>query len=125
MKGHWCQVCIAQLQRLSALQTKLSRLGATVVGLNADSVKANRRVMEQMSLAYPILSDRERVVIRGLGLWSAEHEMPFPAILVFDRCGREQARRLGRAPSERPEPELLRLLRDLQQKTKTCDGANS
>lgn len=122
MKGHWCRVCIGQLARLGALRDRLTALRSTVVGLNADSVKANRAVVAEAQLHFPILSDPGHRVIERLGLWLDDVEHPMPAIVVFDRCGSERGRLVGRAPGQAlPEPELLKLLEALGKKPLPCD----
>src|SRR5690606_15957055 len=46
MKGHWCRVCVAQLERLAELSATLKSLTARVVGLNADAPESNRQLVE-------------------------------------------------------------------------------
>ena len=44
-----------------------------------------------------------------------------PAIVVFDRCGDEAARWVGRGPEDRPENELFRELRKLLDERRVCE----
>lgn len=122
MKGHWCAVCRAQLHRLAALDDQLQELGASVVGLNADSYKANREVAHRESMRYELLSDPDHRVISTLGLWLPKAGHPMPALVVFDRCGLERGRIVGRRPNQRPERELFALLRKMRNEKRPCDA---
>lgn len=125
MKGHWCRVCIAQLRRLGAEKRRLAKLHAKVVGLNTDSVKANRSMAAQQRLVFPVLSDERHVVVDQLGLWLSDLEHPMPAIVVFDHCGKEVARQVGRRPGARPEGPLFELLEKLDHDRRACSGHNA
>jgi peroxiredoxin len=120
MKGSWCPVCIDQLRRLGALRARIHKLGARVVGVSTDSVTENRRAAEQGRLSDPILTDAEHRVVSALGLWRADAGHPMPAIVVFDRCGAERARIVGRAPGERPEAAVMRLLEEMVAHPPSC-----
>lgn len=124
MKGHWCGVCIAQLRRLGKAQSKLKKLSAQVVGLNTDSVRANRAMAETQNVPFQVLSDRSREVVKELGLWLEEQEHPMPALVVFDACGKEAARVVGRRPGERLEKDLFKLLARLK-KDNSCSPPNA
>ena len=120
MKGSWCPVCIDQLRRLGALRARIHKLGARVVGVSTDAVTENRRAAEEARLSDPILTDVQHRVVSALGLWRADAGHPMPAIVVFDRCGTERARIVGRAPGERPEPAVMRLLEEMVARPPAC-----
>jgi len=121
MKGHWCQVCIGQLQRFQQLRQRFDSLEATVVGLNADAPELNRRMAEREGIEQPVLSDEQHRVLDELGLWLPRQSHPMPGIVVFDRCGDEAARWVGRRPGERPESAVLAVLRKLAEDKRVCD----
>lgn len=123
MKGHHCAVCRAQLARLEELRERLTQLGAEVCGLNADPVEANRAISVKFGFTMPILSDPQHVVLSALGLWLDNPGHPMPAILVFDACGTEVRRFVGRDGGARPEPELLRVLEKLRAAPPQCSVA--
>lgn len=125
MKGHWCRVCIGQLQRLGQLKARLEALGAIYVGLNADAPSDNLALKKKEALECPILSDDQHQVLDKLGLWLPRAQQPLPALVVFDRCGDEAARWVGRRPGERPEGALLRLLQKLAEEKRICSGPNA
>lgn len=120
MKGHWCQVCSDQLARLADKQQELSALGARLVGLNADSPAANKGVLAARGIRARVLSDAKHELLAALGLWLPSEGHPMPAIVVFDRCGDEVARWVGRQPGDRPDGALLRVLRRLSQDRRAC-----
>lgn len=125
MKGHWCPVCVGQLVRLGEQRGRLNELGAFVVGLNADGPKANRIVAAQKRLVFPVLSDETHAVIERLGLWFPDAGHPMPAMVVFDRCGDEAGRLIGRSPGDRPEPQLFELLEKLRASKRACGRPNA
>ncbi len=120
MKGHWCRVCSDQLARLIQKQAELAALGARVVGLSADAPAANKRMLDEQGIEGRVLSDEKHEVLDALGLWSPKDGHPLPAILVFDRCGDEAARWVGRRPGDRPESAVFRVLRRLAEDRRAC-----
>ncbi len=121
MKGYWCRVCIAQLQRLAELEPRLRALGARFVGLNADAPSENQRMLEREGLECSVLSDEQHEVLSELGLWLPRAQRPLPALVVFDKCGDEAARWVGRHPGDRPERALMRLLQKLAETEHVCE----
>lgn len=121
MKGHWCRVCIAQLERLCELEQQLTALDARLVGLNADAPALNRRMRDENAIDCPVLSDESHEVLSALGLWLPRSQHPLPALLVFDRCGDEAARWVGRSPADRPERALIRIVRKLAEEKRVCE----
>jgi len=123
MKGAWCPVCVGQLDRFAKLGEQLHRLNAQVVGLNADS-PADNLVVEK-KLGVPILSDPDGSTLRGLGLWRDDWGHPMPAVLVFDRCGEERGRVVGRRPGLRDEEAVIELLKTLALDPARCGQTNT
>jgi peroxiredoxin len=123
MKGHYCAVCRAQLARLEAISRRFRRLGARLAALNADPFEANRAIAEKYAFSMPILSDRDHAVSEGLRLWHAQAGHPMPAIVVFDACGSEVSRSVGRGLDDRPEAALIALVRGLHEQPPNCTVA--
>jgi peroxiredoxin len=121
MKGTWCQVCVAQLERLAKLRDALESRGARVVAITVEPAKKNAALAKRLGLPFPILSDPKHRIVEQLGLWLPRADHPMPATVVFDRCGTERARLRGRRPGQRPEPQLLAFLRKLQEKPARCE----
>jgi peroxiredoxin len=120
MKGHYCSVCRAQLARLEPLSTRFGEFGTRLAAINADPFEANRAVSEKYGFSMPVLSDRDHSVIEALGLWIPESAHPMPALVVFDACGDEAWRSVGRSADDRPEAVLLRLARRLHEQPPKC-----
>jgi peroxiredoxin len=123
MKGHWCPVCRAEVARLGARSARFRELGARLCALNADAPAANRAIAEKFGLAMPILSDADHAVLAALGLWREGDEHPLPAALVFDACGNEVERFLGRDATTRSEAALLDVARRLHDAPPQCSVA--
>ena len=122
MKGHWCSVCLAQLARLAALNSRLQKLRTRVVGLNADSHNANAEAAKATGIPLAILSDPEHGVLEALGLWRSKANAPMPALVVFDECGAEHARIVGRRPGERVEGSVIDVLEKVARTPPRCEG---
>lgn len=120
MKGHWCRVCVDQLARLVQRQRDLTALGARVVGLNADAPAVNKRMLEEQGIDGRVLSDEKHQLLDELGLWLPSAGHPLPAIVVFNHCGEEAARWVGRQPRDRPENAVFRVLRRLAEERRPC-----
>ena len=125
MKGHWCDVCAQQLKEFAFLRKHLEKLDARVVGLSADSPRANADVMKRHKLPYPVLSDPRHKVLKAMGVWHEKWGHPLPSIIVYDRCGKERGRVSGRRPGMRPEKALLEFLGAIDQKPERCDAPPS
>lgn len=125
MKGHWCGVCLGQLARFSALRSRLEKLKGRVVGLNADSHRANAEAAKHVGIALPMLSDSRHRVLDALGLWLADAEQPMPGIVVFDECGRERGRLVGRNPDQRDESAVIALLEKIAAKPPKCPAQSN
>jgi peroxiredoxin len=123
MKGHYCPVCRGQLARLEAMQGEFARAGARLTALNADPPAANRAIAEKFGFTSPITSDQGRSVLGALGLWLADAGHPLPAVVVFDACGTEVQRIVGRSDDARPESTLLETARKLHAKPPSCSVA--
>lgn len=120
MKSVHCPVCVAQLRRLEQMSTELARFGVTTVGLSHEPFAQCGRAQRRAKLATVVLSDPKVKVIRTLGLWRDDFGHPMPALVLFDRCGSERGRLVGRRPGQRPEPALLELLRSLERDPERC-----
>ncbi len=120
MKGHWCGACLGQLARFSALRARLDKLKAHGVGLNADSHRPNAEAAKHVGVALPMLSDARHLVLERLGLWIADAEQPMPGIVVFDECGRERGRLVGRNPGQRDENAVIALLEKIATAPPKC-----
>jgi len=120
MKGTWCRVCVQQLVRLAGRMRQLRKLQTRVVALTTEAPKKNAALAKKQKLGFTIASDPKHIVLSRLGLWRPAWGHPLPAIVVFDKCGRERARLEGRSPNTRVEHALLRYLREIDKKPEKC-----
>lgn len=100
LKQAACPVCAGQLRRLSE-----AGLGVSVVGITHDPPNDAARVAA--ATGVPAYSHPEGMV--SLGLWAPGQATATPAVVVYDRCGTEVGRIVGRAPG-RDATEAVRAL---------------
>ena len=120
MKGTWCPVCVEQIQRFEQ-SAQITQLGTRVVGLTTDGLQAIE-VLQPSLNSRLLADDNTRTVVSGLGLWRSDWGHPLPAILLFDRCGQERARWLGRSPSLAPDGNVLTALEGLAAEPEDCSA---
>lgn len=89
MKMARCSVCATQLSALDAAD-----LGVPVLGLTHDPPPAAAAVTARTGV--PTYSHPG--AIESMGLWLAARGIAQPAVVVFDRCGEETGRIVGRRP---------------------------
>jgi hypothetical protein len=87
MKMATCTVCAGQLVQLAGAD-----LGVPVVGITHDSQQLAVRVTAATGVAT--FSHPEGIV--SMGLWLADQGIAQPAVVVYDRCGGEAGRVVGR-----------------------------
>lgn len=125
MKSTHCPVCLAQLRRLEQHAARLKEFGVKVVGLSHETHQECARAQQRARLHTVLLSDPNRTVLAGLGLWREDFGHPMPALVIFDRCGAERGRLVGRSPNQRPEPALFELLEALRKNPEGCRRPNA
>lgn len=89
MKTARCPVCATQLKTLHGAE-----LGAPVVGITHEgraAAAAVTRLLGVRTYSHP-------AGIAAMGLWLPEAGMAMPAVVVFDKCGDEAGRLVGRRP---------------------------
>jgi thioredoxin-dependent peroxiredoxin len=67
--------CTVEGQDFSRLQGDFQRSGVPVYGVSPDSEKSHEKFIAKCSLAIPLVSDPQRVLIDALGLWVEKHYM--------------------------------------------------
>ena len=48
---------------------KLEKKGAVVIGVSADSVASHKKFAEKYTLAFPLLSDEKKEMVKKYGVW--------------------------------------------------------
>ncbi len=125
MKSVHCPVCLAQLARLEELSERLRKLGVTTVGVSHEPPAECDEARKRSQLSTPLASDEDHDVLRALELWRGDLGHAMPALVVFDRCGTERGRLVGRRPGQRPEPALFDLLSALEREPERCPARNA
>ena len=122
-KGNYCPVCLSQILRLERHSARLAQLGARLVGLTVDSPASNQKARKKHGVTSGLLSDASTRVVRALGLWSPEVQHPTPAIVLFDECGSEAGRWMGRYPGHRPDAAVWEKLETLSKNPPRCSAS--
>lgn len=115
MKGPWCPVCQRQLKRLSNQLHQVQSADAAVVGLTTAQPKRNRKLMEQLDLQFPILSDTSRDLHERLGMWREGSCHAIPGVVFLDESGGITKVHRGRYPGAPQDEFVLDTLRALSQ----------
>jgi cytochrome c biogenesis protein CcmG/thiol:disulfide interchange protein DsbE len=101
----WCDPCVEELPLLQRTQERLSRQGATLLGVNTkDFTDKALGMVERFELSFPSLRDRDGAFVREYGTTA------YPETFVIDRRGRVAAKRRGpvdQAWLDRTLPPLL------------------
>lgn len=79
-------VCSTEMKCISADIAKWSAKGATVVGIDCDSVYANRNWTEKEGYTHTILSDLHRDVTKAYGLYWADQNVSGRGTVVIGKC---------------------------------------
>ncbi len=61
--------CSTEAIEFSARKAEFEKLGATIYGCSADSVKKHQNFIAKKELTIDLISDEERVLIESLGVW--------------------------------------------------------
>jgi peroxiredoxin Q/BCP len=64
--------CTAQACNLSENYSKLVDAGYSIFGVSADKVKHQSSFSVKFGFPYPLLSDTEKVLIKGFGVWGSK-----------------------------------------------------
>lgn len=89
MKSAGCAVCARQMRQLSQAELGVSLMGITH-GSSADAARVTN--------ATGVRTYSHAAGIEAMGLFREDLGMAMPAVVVYDRCGDEVGRLVGRAP---------------------------
>jgi len=89
----------------------LKKLGGRLVAVSVDPPEDSRRVVQRNRLAFPILCDESRDVIRAYGLLHENGgptgDVAIPAHVLIDRSGRIVWKQVSSRIQDRPDPRLV------------------
>ncbi len=108
VKGTWCSVCMAELQRLSV--DDLDPAGQ-IVGVTTEPDSAARAARARLGLTMPLLSDPAAEWVSREGFTHPAGTLP--GVQFYDSCGRPAGQIRGRRPTHSQAPVILQRLREL------------
>ncbi|CAN5828597.1 hypothetical protein BH23GEM3_BH23GEM3_21930 [soil metagenome] len=113
-RGAYCGLCRERLRQLEAHLPEYESAGARVLAATADRPEEGRRVTEDLSLSFPIVSV-DSATLRQWGAADPDRPLPLPASYVLDGRGIVLFRHVGRNAGDRASDlELLAALQQVQ-----------
>lgn len=104
-------MCREQLGKLPKKVDALTAEGAAVLAVSGDSSDAAARLVKELGLSFPILSDPRMAAVRAFGMFGDSMGMPEMGYVVIDRQGRIRTRQVDRQFGENFDS-IVRALRD-------------
>ena len=89
-------MCRQQLVKLPPKIGDLTTQGAAVFGISIDTPKAAARLVQELGLTFPILSDPQMEVIQAYRMKGEGMEMADMGYVVIDRGGQIRAKKIDR-----------------------------
>ena len=89
-------MCREQLGKLPNKVEALTAEGAAVLGISGDSTDAAARLIKELGLPFPILSDPRMAVVRAFAMYGDSMGMPEMGYVVIDKQGRIRSRQVDR-----------------------------
>lgn len=65
--------CTKEACSFAENQSRITKLGAVVLGVSADSVESHKKFKEKYGLSFPLLSDPKKEVIGKYGVWQEKN----------------------------------------------------
>lgn len=104
-------MCRAQLGKLPKKLDALTAEGAAVLGISGDRTDEAARLIKELGLPFPILSDPRMAVVRAFSMYSDSMGMPEMGYVIIDKQGRIRARAVDRQFGENVDS-IIRAVRD-------------
>lgn len=112
--GAFTGVCTREWCAFRDMYEELQKLNASVVGISVDPPFANRAFAEKYNLAFPLLSDYERKVVKKYGvLWKSlggmkGYDVANRAIFLVDAGGRLVYKWIAENPGKYPDFDAIK-----------------
>jgi peroxiredoxin Q/BCP len=81
-------MCREQLVKLRPHVKELQAEGAAVLALTMDTPEQASKLAQDLSLAFPVLSDPNMGIVREYGMYGKQMRMPEMGYTVIDKQGR-------------------------------------
>ncbi len=104
-RGDWCPFCRKQLLELQDHFGEFAAKHASVVAVSVDAPDRSRTLAGKLGLAFPILSDPDRNLIRAWGVEDADNGLAWPSVFVVGGDGTVVARWVSTSFKVRPSTE--------------------
>lgn len=104
-------MCREQLGKLPKKVDALTAEGAAVLGISGDKTNEAARLIKELGLPFPILSDPRMAVVRAFAMYGDSMRMPEMGYVVIDKQGRIRARQVDRRFGENIDS-IVRAVRD-------------
>lgn len=99
-RGHWCPYCRRYLTKLQANVTRFADYNAALVAISPEPTGHGRRLVEELALAFPVLSDGGCTTIERYGVRNAflsgSTILPHPAVFLVDDARQVRFRSVDR-----------------------------
>jgi peroxiredoxin Q/BCP len=103
-------MCREQLVKLRPHVKELQAEGAAVLALSMDTPEQASKLAQDLSLAFPVLSDPNMGIVREYGMYGKQMRMPEMGYTVIDKQGRIRTEEVDRQFGENVN-DILRALR--------------
>ena len=124
VRGNWCPLCVAQVKELADVYQKISKLGADVFIVSAQSQQEVSKMAKSLSVPMRFLFDDGLTAVKSLGLLHEggtpsgmigyEQDTIMPTVLITKPGGEIYYSDLTSNYRVRPEPEeLLKALEEM------------
>jgi len=109
-------MCREQLVKLRPHVRELEAEGATVLALSGDTPDEASKLVQDLNLAFPVLSDPNMGIVREYGMYGKQMGMPEMGYTVIDKQGRIRTEEIDRQFGENVNA-ILRALRSAKSAT--------
>ncbi|MGC2369316.1 MAG: peroxiredoxin-like family protein [Candidatus Sulfotelmatobacter sp.] len=130
IRGRWCPFCVAQMEAMNLILSKIDQAGATLAAISPQTVQQSFFMRDQHKLRFPLLSDPGNKVAKQFGLTyrvpdeqkaiyqrafvnlpfvngDDSWQLPIPTTYIIDRDSTMLYASANEDYTERPEPEEI------------------
>ena len=78
-----------------------------MLAISVDNTEKSRNLVDNLKLAFPVLSDVDHKVIDAYGIYDADNKISKPAVFIVDKQGIVRWSYIGKNRSDRPLNDIL------------------
>ena len=118
-RGHWCPYCRRYLAKLQSQLESFRQLAAEIVAISPEPPATSAMLARELSIGFPLLSDRRGEVIDRYGarnaFTSAATVLPHATVVIVDALGFVRFKSVDRNYKKRTTIRtILNVLKDLE-----------